>query len=422
MFKFLHAADVHLDSPLTNLERYEGAPVDEVRGAARVALRGLVDLAIDERVNFVIVAGDLYDGDWRDHNTGLYFSEQARRLREAGIPLFIIAGNHDAVNRMTLKLRLPENPGGDSPLLHEQSAQTRELADLGVAIHGRSFGRQAETANIARDYPDGRREFFNIGLLHTSLQGSDEHARYAPCTLDDLKSKGYQYWALGHIHKRAVICEEPFVAFPGNLQGRHIRESGPKGCLLVQVDDRHRVQTEFKPLDVMRWETCRLPAGGLRSEDDVLEQFETSLDALLRQHGDKPLAVRLLVEGACPGFSELTARQYLLAPEIRNRAADISNGRAWVEKVKLDIRPERELDGDGAESSDELLACLRELMNDEQELANLMGEFEALRTKLRSERIDDRDALPFNDLADMRRLLEQTGPLLVRRLKDSDAS
>ena len=123
--RFLHAADIHLDSPLLNLERYEGAPIHEIRNATRRALENLVDLAIQQQVALVLIAGDLYDGDWPDHNTGLFFVGQMRRLREAGIALYMIAGNHDAANKMTRSLRLPDNPSGDAPLLAHQRAETR---------------------------------------------------------------------------------------------------------------------------------------------------------------------------------------------------------------------------------------------------------------------------------------------------------
>src|SRR4051794_5451234 len=158
--KFLHAADIHLDSPLDGLERYDGAPVDMIRGATRRALENLVQLAIRESVDFVVIAGDLYDGDWRDFNTGMFFVRQIAKLREAGIRIYLIAGNHDAANLMTRKLRLPANPSGDSPMLLHDEPETRRLDDLAVAIHGRSFASQAETRNMVPDYPRPIPHFF----------------------------------------------------------------------------------------------------------------------------------------------------------------------------------------------------------------------------------------------------------------------
>ena len=138
MFKFIHAADIHLDSPLRNLAQYDGAPVEALRTATRQALENLVELALSEQVAFVLIAGDLYDGNWDSTQTGLHFAERMSRLREAGIPVFLIAGNHDAANKMTHKLRLPDNVC----YLSEREPQTIEVAGVGVQIHGQGFARR----------------------------------------------------------------------------------------------------------------------------------------------------------------------------------------------------------------------------------------------------------------------------------------
>jgi len=197
MITFLHAADIHLDSPLRGLERYPGVAVDEIRAATRRALENLVSLAIEREIGFVVIAGDIYDGDWKDHNTGLFFVAQMSRLRTAGIPVIMIAGNHDAANKMTRSLNLPSNVQMLSSR-HAETAIHPRLEELGVAVHGRSFAHAAETDNLAREYPSKRAGMFNIGILHTALDGADEHARYAPCSLTDLQQKDYDYWALGH--------------------------------------------------------------------------------------------------------------------------------------------------------------------------------------------------------------------------------
>src|ERR1700722_2160028 len=146
---FLHAADIHLDSPLRGLERYEHAPVERIRSATRRAFERMIDLALERRVDFVLIAGDLYDGDWRDFNTGLYLVRQLGRLRELKIPVFVIAGNHDAANKMTRALRLPENVR----LLAHEHPETVRLEEHGVAIHGQSFGKAAVLENLAAAFP-----------------------------------------------------------------------------------------------------------------------------------------------------------------------------------------------------------------------------------------------------------------------------
>lgn len=331
MFRFIHAADIHLDSPLKGLEQYEGAPAEIIRAAPRAALINLVDLAIDERVDFVLIAGDLYDGDWRDYNTGLFFRHQAQRLRDAGIPLYLISGNHDAANRMTRSLQLPENV----TFFSATQAETHLIPKLDVAIHGQSFATAAVFDNLAQDYPAAQSGCFNIGVLHTCATGSEGHERYAPCTLEDLKTHNYDYWALGHIHQREILCEDPLIAFSGNIQGRHIRETGPKGCLLVTVDEERRLGTEFRALDVLRWERVTIDLNGARSLEETLDRVTAAMETHLGQSEGRYLALRIELQGKCAVHGELLANRHRLVSEIRARALDIGGGDLWVEKIKI---------------------------------------------------------------------------------------
>ncbi|MDD3473225.1 MAG: DNA repair exonuclease [Syntrophaceae bacterium] len=210
MFKFIHAADIHLDSPLRGLSRYESAPVESIRNACRRAFENLVEFAIAEKVAFVLLAGDLYDGDWKDYSTGIFLSKQMGRLGQHNIPVFAVAGNHDAANRMTKALDNPAN----MRILSTRKAETITLDDLAVAIHGRSFGPQHVDENLAATFDNAKKGMFNIGLLHTSLDGREGHAVYAPCTVNDLRSKRYQYWALGHVHQQEFVSEDPWIVFP----------------------------------------------------------------------------------------------------------------------------------------------------------------------------------------------------------------
>ncbi len=185
MFKFIHAADVHLDSPLRGLSRYESAPAESIRGACRRAFENLVDLAIEEKVAFVLLAGDLYDGDWKDYSTGIFLSRQVGRLGQHNISVFSVAGNHDAANKITKALDSPAN----MKIFSHRKVETLTPDDLPVSIHGRSFGARHIDENLVSSFPVGDKNEFNIGLLHTSLDGREGHAVYAPCSVDDLRSK-----------------------------------------------------------------------------------------------------------------------------------------------------------------------------------------------------------------------------------------
>ena len=295
-FRFIHAADPHLDSPLQGLECHDGAPVGMLRGATRHAFENLVQLAIDEAVDFVVIAGDLYDGDWKDYSTGLFFRNQMVRLKTSGIPVYLIAGNHDAASVISKKLSLPDNVH----VFSTRAPESIELAELPVVIHGRGFPNRAVPENLALEYPTAIAGKFNVGLLHTSLTGRVGHDTYAPCSEQDLRSKGYDYWALGHVHQPEVISEDPWIVFAGNCQGRHARETGPRGCQLVTVNDSLEVESvDWRTLDVVRWQDVRVDFDGLEKEADAFQRIRKALADAVEKSEGRLLASRITLIGTC---------------------------------------------------------------------------------------------------------------------------
>jgi DNA repair exonuclease SbcCD nuclease subunit len=412
VFKFLHAADIHLDSPLVGLEHYDGAPVEEMRQATRRALEKLVQLALDEQVAFVLIAGDLYDRGWRDYATGLHFVAQIRRLHSADIPVFVIAGNHDAANKMTKILRFQADV-----IFEADRPQTRRLDHLEVAIHGQSFAQEAVLEDLSQGYPKPITGWFNIGLLHTCATVSGEHERYAPCTIDGLCAKAYDYWALGHIHKRQILHADPHIAFPGNVQGRNIRETGPKGCLLVTVNDQRRVATEFRPLDVLRWEKCYVDATGAADGDAVLERVKDELECKVREADGLPLAVRIEISGTCTAHNSLHANPPRWVNEIRSQAPEIGGGQIWIEKVKLKTElPATAQAGDDEGPLAEVRSVLQELRSGDGALERIRDDLADLVRKLPPELQDGEEAVKPGDLTWLRSLLEQVEPFLVSQL------
>lgn len=344
MFRFLHAADLHLDSPLRNLGQYPGCPADSIRGASREAFRNLVKLAIAERVAFLLIAGDLFDGDLTDYGACLFLNAEFRKLGDEGIDVYLIQGNHDAACSQTKHLRLPENVHR----LATDKVESRHLDDFEVVIHGQGFATRAVTENLSLAYPDSVRGVFNIGLLHTCATVPDGHEPYAPCSLDDLLTKGYGYWALGHIHKARSLCEDPPIVFPGNIQGRHARETGAKGAVLVTVEAGRATRREPRTLDVMRWEVLRIDATGAVGEDELVERSRAGLRALADGSDGRTLAVRVEIAGNCRAHDRLAGKHDRLAAEVRGQACEVGSGRLWVEKVAVRTRPERDdpaLDG-----------------------------------------------------------------------------
>ncbi|MBK8762412.1 MAG: DNA repair exonuclease [Sulfuritalea sp.] len=334
--KFIHTADIHLDSPLFGLSAYQDAPVDLLRAATREAFTNLVTEAIDEAVDFVVIAGDLYDGSWKDYNTGVFFSREMGRLNVARIPVYLAYGNHDAENDMTKKLSLPANVHAFS----SNKPQTYQIPDLKVALHGQSFKNAATTTNLAVGYPVPVDGWLNIGVLHTALEGYSEHASYAPCSLDELVAKDYDYWALGHVHEHAVLKEYPWIVFPGNIQGRHIREAGQRGAMMVIADESGIVSVDRLVTDVLRWHQLDVEVGLAADLAESVRLIGRAIEKLIDDEpGKKPLAVRVVLTGRSAAHGNLFGEEARLRAEILGLAASLGGDRIWIEKVRLKTTP-----------------------------------------------------------------------------------
>lgn len=330
--KFIHAADLHIDSPLRGLDRYDGAPVERLRTATRAALERLVDKGLAERIDCVLLAGDIYDRDWQDFHTGLFFREQMVRLGRAGIRVFIVQGNHDAQGVITRQLPLPPNV----TVFSSRAAQTVQIDELSLAIHGRSFPDRAVGEDLVPSYPAAVSGFFNVGMLHTSLTGRVGHDTYAPTDLATLVAKGYDYWALGHVHAREVVLESPRIVFPGNLQGRHANETGAKGCELVTVE-AGRIDAEFVALDVARWNQVVVPLDGLERLEALGDAFREALEPVLVGAADRLHAVRVTLTGST-ALHRLEANQPgTLAAAVQAAAQDVRDAEVWIEQVRLEL-------------------------------------------------------------------------------------
>lgn len=411
--RFIHAADIHLDSPLRGLSAYQDAPAERLRGATREAFSQLVTTAIDERVDFVVIAGDLYDGDWPDFNTGLFFCSEMGRLHRAGIPAYVLFGNHDAESHMTKALRLPDNVHRFSA--HE--AQVHVIEPLRVALHGRSFKERDTTENLAAGYGAPLRDHFNIGVLHTALEGHGDHAHYAPCTLDELHAKGYDYWALGHVHEHKVWTGRSTLCFPGNLQGRSIRETGRRGAVMVTVDPHDpRPQVERLYLDVLRWESVEVDVSACSHLDAVGAATSRRLATLLETDAQVPRAVRVTFTGETPVHGELFGHEQALRAHVLAEVAAIGHDRLWLEKVKLATRPQAAATGAlGHEALAELDALLREARQDETLQRELRDEFSQMLAKA-PELAHEHPAFQRVREGDLAALIDDVVPGLLARL------
>jgi DNA repair exonuclease SbcCD nuclease subunit len=337
--KFVHAADLHLDSPLRGLASYEGAPVERVRGATRRALHNLIDLCLHEQAAFLLLAGDIFDGDWRDFNTGLYFVKELSRLRDAGIAVFMVRGNHDAASEVTRQLTLPSH-------VHEfadDHAGSVVLEQHGVAVHGLSFTRRAMPHSLVPRYPAPVAGALNIGVLHTSADGRPNHGTYAPCHVDELVAKGYDYWALGHVHAHEILHRAPHIVFPGNTQGRHIKESGAKGCVVVRVEAGAVGEVRHVPLDVMRWSLVEVTLAADDGVDELRERAQRALAQARASADGRLLAARLVVRGGARAHEAVQARREAVVGQLRADAFEWQDD-VWLGDIELHTRPLLPLD------------------------------------------------------------------------------
>ena len=408
---FLHAADIHLDSPLRGLETYEDAPVEEIRGATRKAFANLIQLALEEEVNFLLICGDLFDGEWNDYNSGLFFANQMSKLGLAGIKVFIVLGNHDAASRIAQKMPLPENV----TLFGHKKPQSVVLEESGIVLHGQSYGARAVNDNLAAAFPRKWPGYVNIGLLHTSLTGRDGHASYAPCTREDLLATGYEYWALGHVHSPEVVSPEPPIIFPGNLQGRHIRESGAKGVVLATIEDGRIRTLEWRYLDVLRWALRDVDLSGCEAREEVFERVRSAM--LDEQEGadGRVLALRLSLQGATALHGDLHSRTGSWHEDITSIAAGLD--RIWLEQVIVRTRPPKSLADLLAEESPfaGLLRSINTMEVNEKDIFTALPDLIKLRNKIPAE-LADSDAMFFGDGKRQKELQDDVRELLLARL------
>nr|WP_269530453.1 DNA repair exonuclease [Asaia astilbis] len=293
----------------------------------------LVRVAIDNEVAFVVVAGDLYDGNWKTISTGRYMATALGRLKAHGIEVFILQGNHDAASVLTRDL--PLQAGIER--FPSQKPGSFQIDELGVALHGQACHRHVPH-DMTPAYPAPIPGYFNIGVLHTSLSSHGQHETYAPTTPETLRAKGYDYWALGHVHERMILQEGAPIVFPGVLQGRHIRETGEKGVILVSVTD-HRIETITPiPCDVVRWHEERFDCTGLELDSAFQDQLGATFRSIAETHEGHLCVTRLILYGET-ALHERLRRQGPALRETLHHLAAMSGGEIELEKLVLETSP-----------------------------------------------------------------------------------
>lgn len=296
-FRFVHAADLHLDSPFRGMAMLPESIRERIVDAPFQALRQLVAISLREQVDFVLLSGDIYDGETPSLRAKLAVQAVLNELAAAQIQVFIVHGNHDPLNERQTDWALPEHVHvfgtGEVTM---RPAYDRD-GHLAAHIYGISYGQAAETENLALKFQVQDPSAYNIALLHCNVDGDQQHESYAPCTTQQLVRAGMDYWALGHVHTRQVLHRDPYIVYPGNTQGRHVRETGPKGCYVVDVSSQGMTSAVFQRTDAVVWEQVVLSIDGIQSEQALLTQMEEVLEHQRQAGEGRPVIVRLSLAG-----------------------------------------------------------------------------------------------------------------------------
>ena len=296
--RFLHAADLHLDSPFKGMTALPDALRERLRESTFHALQELVRVALAEQVDFVVISGDVYDLADRSLRAQIRFRQAMETLAARGIPAYIIHGNHDPEDGRAAKLAWPAAVHFFASDRVETLVVDKPGRGVIAHIHGISYRTAAVTDNLALQYRAGDPSVYQIGLLHTNVDGDPSHGNYAPCSRHDLAQSGMHYWALGHVHTRRVLQEQrPAIVYPGNLQGRSIRERGPKGCYVVSVNEVGEAKLSFHATDRVRWFQETVSIQGMQTEQELQDGLEQRLEQIRAAAEGRLSIVRFVLEG-----------------------------------------------------------------------------------------------------------------------------
>ena len=382
LFSFIHTADLHLDSPFIGIYEINQELRESLVNATFEAYDTIIDLCIEKEVDFLLIAGDVYDSANKSLYAQLKFIKGLDRLSNAGIQTIIAHGNHDPLNGWSATLNWPED-------VHIMSGDTIDSIQLEkdethvVTIFGTSYPAQHIWTNLAQKFPKRENnEVFTIGLLHCMVGSSTEHDPYAACTMQDLKDLDYDYWALGHIHVPSAINEiDPVVVYSGNPQGRHIKEAGPRGCYLVTVDTKNEISKEFIETDTIRWYVEDISIEGIESEEDLILQIRECIDTILDGADGRSVICRFILTGRGPLHRTLTKEgiiddilQYLREDE------NLGSQFVWVERLvnNTSMPIERSVLLERKDFVGDIVRIVDEICQDEESLESLKTSLEPL--------------------------------------------
>lgn len=401
---FLHAADLHLDSPMVGLTHLPDRILKRVRESTFVALQKLTRTAIEKEVDFVILAGDLFDGEDRSLRAQSRLRNEMKKLEEKGIAVYVIHGNHDHLSGTWINLDLPENVHVFSSEVETKTLITK--SGVSVNLYGFSYPERHVYSRKIDDYKKVEGADYHIGILHGNEGGRSEHGNYAPFHVQDLLEKQFDYWALGHIHKRAVLSENPPVIYPGNIQGRNKKETGEKGFYLVTLSELN-TELEFVESSDVIWAETVIDAGGMHSFQDVYHLCQASLSQY-RKNGAGTLLTIFLKNVQLQDVNEKQVLDGELLEILQEEEQD-EESFVWIADIQIDENMSIDQD------------CLKNQGEFYKELFTVAENYDQIKEAL--------DPLYHHKLArkylaslsasDQEKLLEKAGNLLIKLLYPS---
>ena len=419
--RFIHAADLHLDSPFQGIRsEAPGHVAETLRRATFDAYENIIDLCLQERVDALLVAGDVYDGADRSLRAQLKFVEGLKRLDAGGIRSFICHGNHDPLDGWEARLDLPQGCVRFGPEVTSTPVFPNEPDR--ATVHGVSYPRREVRENLAPLFREAVSSGgFNVGLLHANVGGNPNHDSYSPCSVTDLEETSIDYWALGHVHTRQVLRQQgPTVVYPGNPQGRHPNEPGARGVYLVEVDDSGAVRMNFHPVEVVRWETLGLDIIGLETEQELIDAINDQAESALDMSDGHPVVFRLALTGRGPLHRWLRRLGTVddLREQLNNRHADAQHW-LWCERIQMYTASP--VDREQVEQREDFVGDLARLSGKMRESPDALGELrESLRVLYLSSNASPylRDHMPSDD--ELRELLAAAEEECLATLADDE--
>jgi len=336
-FKFVHTADLHLDSPFGGISEVDEHVGERLREATFETFDRIINLCLEHDVAFLLVAGDVYDGKDRSLRAQLRFRDGLIKLSKAGISTFVVHGNHDPLDSRIATIQWPEqahvfegNRVTYAPVIHKNK--------IIAHVYGISYPTQDVQRNLAKEFRRQKDSPFAIGLLHCNVGRNPGHEPYAPCTIEDLISAGMDYWALGHIHKHAVLSvEKPTVIYAGNPQGLHPGELESRGCYLVEVSNDGHCTPKFIPVDSVRWFSKEVNIEGFEDDEAIIASFEDACSSIRDESKGIPAVCRILFVGRGPAHHSLNKPGFV--EDLTRRARETEGNQnpfLWVERIQIE--------------------------------------------------------------------------------------